>query len=416
MNQQEDSTKIDRVKQVLTQLAEKNKDIQENGNEQTNQNSQINQNNKPQIQNGNQSLNQLKPSLSLNRKKSMDYLIPYIGLDIGGTVAKCCIAFKKGINVEFTHLAHLKIQTHSDFDLYFEDFPSNDLTELFEFIDEQEISNFTQKFYITGGGAHKYEEVIKKRLGVQVIKVQEMQSLSYGLKVLDMLLPNDSVYRFNQEKKQIEYIEQSNWMFPLILVQIGSGVSILKVKNKDEFERVSGTSLGGNVFLGIAHLLTGNNNFNQALKKASIGNNRNIDLFVSDIYKQIQSVPEDIYGDSLCVSFGRVKQMLKEGKEIKTEDLLQSALQMVAFNISQIAFLVARIHKIDHIFFTGYFIKNHTDTIGCIEEAVNYFSKSQEQNKKAFFLKHDGFLGALGSFYVAATDSKIKFKSKQEEQ
>lgn len=45
-----------------------------------------------------------------------------------------------------------------------------------------------------------------------------MESLSKGLKVLDMLLPNDSVYEFDKKIGNIRYIEQTNWVFPLILV------------------------------------------------------------------------------------------------------------------------------------------------------------------------------------------------------
>lgn len=31
--------------------------------------------------------------MRLRRKSSMDYLIPYVGIDIGGTLAKICLGF-----------------------------------------------------------------------------------------------------------------------------------------------------------------------------------------------------------------------------------------------------------------------------------------------------------------------------------
>lgn len=43
----------------------------------------------------------------------MDFMIPYVGIDIGGTLAKVCLAFKKGISVDFKHIEHLKIESHS---------------------------------------------------------------------------------------------------------------------------------------------------------------------------------------------------------------------------------------------------------------------------------------------------------------
>ena len=40
------------------------------------------------------------------------------------------------------------------------------------------------------------------------------------------------------------------------MVNVGSGISIIKFEEKDKYSRVSGSSLGGGMFLGIANLLT----------------------------------------------------------------------------------------------------------------------------------------------------------------
>ena len=45
-------------------------------------------------------------------------------------------------------------------------------------------------------------------------------------------------------------------VYPFLLVNMGSGVSILKITGPSQFERVSGTSLGGGTFWGLARLLT----------------------------------------------------------------------------------------------------------------------------------------------------------------
>ena len=41
----------------------------------------------------------------------------------------------------------------------------------------------------------------------------------------------------------------TNELFPYLVVNIGSGVSILKVKSPGVFERVSGSSLGGGTYV-----------------------------------------------------------------------------------------------------------------------------------------------------------------------
>ena len=50
--------------------------------------------------------------------------------------------------------------------------------------------------------------------------------------------------------------EHVNPNFPCLLVNIGSGVSIVKVDENGKFERVSGTSLGGGTLWGLLSLLT----------------------------------------------------------------------------------------------------------------------------------------------------------------
>lgn len=45
-------------------------------------------------------------------------------------------------------------------------------------------------------------------------------------------------------------------MFPYLLVNIGSGVSIMKVESEDQYERIGGTATGGGTFWGLGSLLT----------------------------------------------------------------------------------------------------------------------------------------------------------------
>lgn len=51
--------------------------------------------------------------------------------------------------------------------------------------------------------------------------------------------------------------------YPFILVNIGSGVSILAVRGANDYKRISGTSLGGGTFLGLCSLLTGCTTFEE---------------------------------------------------------------------------------------------------------------------------------------------------------
>lgn len=50
--------------------------------------------------------------------------------------------------------------------------------------------------------------------------------------------------------------ENKTPQLPCLLVNIGSGVSIIRVDEDGSFERVSGTSLGGGTLWGLLSLLT----------------------------------------------------------------------------------------------------------------------------------------------------------------
>jgi pantothenate kinase len=67
-------------------------------------------------------------------------------------------------------------------------------------------------------------------------------------------------------------------------VNIGSGVSILKVNSATSFERVSGSSVGGGTYWGLCRLLTKCESYEEVLDLAETGDATEIDMLVRDIY------------------------------------------------------------------------------------------------------------------------------------
>ena len=70
----------------------------------------------------------------------------------------------------------------------------------------------------------------------------------------------------------------------VILVSIGSGVSIIKVSAFDSYERVAGTMIGGGTLIGLSNLLTGVRDFDKIIEMASRGDHTKVDMMVRDIY------------------------------------------------------------------------------------------------------------------------------------
>lgn len=71
---------------------------------------------------------------------------------------------------------------------------------------------------------------------------------------------------------------------PYLLVNIGSGISILRVDGPKQYKRVGGSSLGGATFLALTKLLTKVNTFKDALALAESGDSTRVDMLVRDIY------------------------------------------------------------------------------------------------------------------------------------
>ncbi|KAJ1919983.1 Pantothenate kinase 1 [Mycoemilia scoparia] len=60
-------------------------------------------------------------------------------------------------------------------------------------------------------------------------------------------------------------------IYPYILCNVGTGVSILLVKDKDNYQRISGSGLGGGAFWGLCQLMTKYTNFDEAIVDSFLG-------------------------------------------------------------------------------------------------------------------------------------------------
>lgn len=137
----------------------------------------------------------------------------------------------------------------------------------------------------TGGGAFKYYDRIKERLGVDVIQEDEMECLIQGLDFFINEIPREVfTYDDSDAENPMVYLEEQPQVYPYLLVNIGSGVSMVKVDGPARFRRIGGTSLGGGTLWGLLSLLTGARTFDDMLAMSERGDNSAVDLLVGDIY------------------------------------------------------------------------------------------------------------------------------------
>lgn len=208
-------------------------------------------------------------------------------------------------------------------------------------------------------------------------------------------------------------------IYPYLLVNIGSGVSMIKVSGQSKFERIGGTSLGGGTLWGLLSLLTGARTFDDMLQMAETGDNGAVDMLVGDIYGADYG-KIGLKSTTIASSFGKVFKMKRQGEHqaedhgglsgegreddndasssqpvFKPEDISRSLLYAVSNNIGQIAYLQSEKHNLERIYFGGSFIRGHRQTIQTLSYAISFWSKGE---KKAYFLRHEGYLGSVGAF------------------
>ncbi|XP_019059320.1 PREDICTED: pantothenate kinase 1 [Tarenaya hassleriana] len=249
------------------------------------------------------------------------------------------------------------------------------------------------KVHATGGGAYKFADLFKEKLGILFDKEDEMHCLVGGANFLLKTVPQEA-YTYLDGRKEFVQIDHND-LFPYLLVNIGSGVSMIKVEGDGKYERVSGTSLGGGTFLGLGKLLTKCKSFDELLEISQQGNNRAIDMLVGDIYGGMDYSKIGLSSTTIASSFGKAISDIKELEDYKPEDVARSLLRMISNNIGQIAYLNALRFGLKRIFFGGFFIRSHEYTMDTISVAVHFWSRGEA---KAMFLRHEGFLGALGAF------------------
>uniref|UniRef100_A0A7C9EM76 Pantothenate kinase 2 n=1 Tax=Opuntia streptacantha TaxID=393608 RepID=A0A7C9EM76_OPUST len=245
----------------------------------------------------------------------------------------------------------------------------------------------------TGGGAYKFAELFKERLGVSLDKEDEMDCLVAGANFLLKAIRHEAFTHMEGQKEFVQ-IDQND-LFPYLLVNIGSGVSIIKVDGDGNFQRVSGTNVGGGTYWGLGKLLTKCKSFDELLELSQRGDNRTIDMLVGDIYGGMDYSKIGLSASTIASSFGKAISENKELEDYSPEDISLSLLRMISYNIGQIAYLNALRFGLKKIFFGGFFIRGHAYTMDTISFAVQFWSQG---DAKAMFLRHEGFLGALGAF------------------
>ncbi|OJJ99975.1 hypothetical protein ASPACDRAFT_78890 [Aspergillus aculeatus ATCC 16872] len=337
--------------------------------------------------------------------------ISHVAVDIGGSLAKL-VYFTREID-----------SADNGGRLNFINFETSRIDLCIDFIKELKAEHEKLKgssgaelcVMATGGGAYLYYDKLKESLNVDIIREDEMECLITGLDFFITEIPNE-VFTYS-ETEPMQFAEARPDVYPYLLVNIGSGVSMIKVSGPKQFQRVGGTHLGGGTFWGLMSLLTGARTFDDMLAMADRGDNSGVDMLVGDIYGMDYS-KIGLKNTAIASTFGKVfrlknqaGQQTTDGAEsspeerelestngdpkFKPEDMSRSLLYAISNNIGQIAYLQSEKHQVKHIYFGGSFIRGHRQTMNTLSYAIKFWSKGEKQ---AYFLRHEGYIGSVGAF------------------
>uniref|UniRef100_A0A672N086 4'-phosphopantetheine phosphatase n=1 Tax=Sinocyclocheilus grahami TaxID=75366 RepID=A0A672N086_SINGR len=236
-----------------------------------------------------------------------------------------------------------------------------------------------------------------KVIKATVDKEDEMTCLIKGCNFVLKNIPHEAFVYAKHADSEFRFQNTHPDIFPYLLINIGSGVSIVKVEAEDKFERIGGSSIGGGTFWGLGALLTKTKRFDELLQLASKGQHTNVDMLVKDIYGGAYG-SLGLTGDLIASSFGK---SATTDKEFSKEDMAKSLLHMISNDIGQLACLYAKLHNLTRVYFGGFFIRGHPVTMHTITYSINFFTKGEVQ---ALFLRHEGYLGAIGAFLKGAEE------------
>lgn len=348
--------------------------------------------------------------------------MPWFGMDIGGTLVKLVyfeptditpdeadseVETLKKIRHYLTSNAAYgqtgKRDVHLQMDdviisgrigtLHFIRFPTSEMPVFLELAKSKGMATLASTVCATGGGAYKFEQDFKKEVNMGLHKFDELDSLIRGIHYIEAHNSHECYYYDNpvdDNKCKKTPFDLSN-PYPFLVVNIGSGVSMLSVHSPRKFKRVTGTSLGGGTFLGLCCLLTGCETFEEAIALAERGDSTKVDKLVKDIYGG--GYPKfNLQGDTVASSFGNMISKDKRAAASK-EDLARATLVTITNNIGSIARMCAVSEGIDKVVFVGNFLRVNRLSMKLLAYAMDFWSNG---TLKALFLEHEGYFGAVG--------------------
>lgn len=227
-------------------------------------------------------------------------------------------------------------------------------------------------FAFLGGGSFRQRTFITNNFASdQLLFIDEMQCISKGAIYLS---PTPNV--------------------EALVINVGSGISVLKVNSPKDCHRILGSCIGGGTFMGLIKACISNTMlFQESIDLASNGNSVNCDLLVSDIYGDSYPGLSELPGNLVASSMGNYN-LSQDSKDVSS-----SILNMVIIHIAQLAFFGSQLHPSHQLLFSGTFFSDRDQYIKSqLKDKLKYW------NLDGHVLPLNPFVGCIGALVKLVED------------
>ncbi|MFJ7826370.1 type II pantothenate kinase [Psychrobacillus sp. NPDC096623] len=170
-----------------------------------------------------------------------------------------------------------------------------------------------------------------------------------------------------------------------IIANIGTGTSI-HIMQDNTHNRLGGTGIGGGTLLGLGMALTGISDFEEIIKQSRVGSRSDVDVLVSDIYKN-NKLP--IKGTLTASNFGGIA--LNPNSDSSATDLLAGVQGIIGEVVASLCIQVADAHHVEDIIYIGTTLEDNE----LLQQIIESYTILKQKNP--IFLDHHGYSGAIGA-------------------
>lgn len=208
----------------------------------------------------------------------------------------------------------------------------------------------------------------------------------------DYTVPKPVDLRFAEEEFEKKDLSDEPGLYPYILLNIRSGVSVHLVESKTQFRKLGGSSIGGATFWALMKLGGYFAKPEEGIDAALRGDNTQADMTVKDIY----GGSYEVLGLDASIIASSCGKMQQPGLRVDSGNYAKSVLLLMLYNMTQLTSFHAKLENINKVLVVGNAI--HSQEINMFSQfAMNYWTSGEISLVQSEYGNYFGAFGVLAN-------------------